>query len=347
MKKILFKAVIFILLCSMLFCGCAKKPKRELIYENANINSDSAVFHFLDVGQGDCTLITYGENAILIDAGTYESGWKICEYLKNYGIKTIDFFIGTHPHEDHLGGAASVLTMFDVKKVFLNGETSSSLFFERFTDALIEKEITPHIPDINKEYTVGPFIIEFISPAEDFGDTNNNSLVCTVKYKDIKALFTGDSEQIVESYLLRHDASVSADILKVGHHGSRNASSKAFLREVNPTVAVIECGKDNSYGHPHKETLERLKQIDTTVFRTDEDGVVIITTDGNDLYYSSAVIAVPQENDYTQNFIGNIKSFVLHTAECKSLPAENNSIYFETKDEALAKGYKPCGNCKP
>lgn len=171
-----------------------------------------------------------------------------------------------------------------------------------------------------------------------------------VKYKDIKVLVTGDIERPVESYLVNHDKDLSADILKVAHHGSRNGSSSEFLRKVNPAIAVIQCGKDNSYGHPHYEVLKRLENTHANVLRTDENGTIVIRTDGKRLYNASeeVVSKTPVENDEIQKqFIGNIKSMVVHSYQCKNLPSENNRIYFKTKEEALDMKYKPCGNCKP
>ena len=344
------KLLLLLLIIPLILCACSQAPRSVLTTEKIVESEDSAQFHFIDVGQGDCTLIRSGDTSILVDCGTYESGGKLCEYLQNLGIKSIDYLIGTHPHEDHLGGSSAVLRMFNVKNVFLNGEMSSSYFFERMVDVLEAKNITPYIPDIGKTYTSGPFEFEFLSPETDFGDENHNSLVVMVKYKDINTLITGDIERPVESYLVNHNKDLSADILKVAHHGSRNGSSSEFLREVNPTIAVIQCGKDNSYGHPHYEALKRFENTRAKVLRTDENGTIVIRTDGKTLYNASeeVVSKKPAENDDKQKcFIGNIKSMVLHSPQCSNLPSENNRIYFDTKEEALDMKYKPCGNCNP
>ncbi len=344
------KLLLLLIIISLILCACHPSHRSPITTEKIGENDDTAQFHFIDVGQGDCTLIRSGETSILIDCGTYESGGRLCEYLQNLGIKSIDYLIGTHPHEDHLGGSSAVLRLFDVKNVFLNGEMSSSYFFERMVDVLEQKNITPYIPDIGKKYTAGPFEFEFLSPETDFGDENHNSLVVMVKYKDIKTLVTGDIERPVESYLVNHGKDLSADILKVAHHGSRNGSSSEFLRKVNPSIAVIQCGKDNSYGHPHYEVLKRLENTRASVLRTDENGSIVIRTDGKKLYNASEEV-VPKEStengDKQKSFIGNIKSMVVHSRKCRNLPSENNRIYFDTKEEALNINYKPCGNCNP
>lgn len=344
------KLSLFLVFVLLILCACSPLHRTTLTAEEIGESPDTAQFHFIDVGQGDCTLIRSGETSILIDCGTYESGGKLCEYLQNSGIKSIDYLIGTHPHEDHLGGSSAVLRLFDVKNVFLNGEMSSSYFFERMVDVLEQKNITPYVPEIGETYTAGPFEFEFLSPETDFSDENHNSLVVMVKYKDIRTLVTGDIERPVESYLINQGKNLSADILKVAHHGSRNGSSAEFLRKVNPSIAVIQCRKDNSYGHPHYETLKRFESTNATVLRTDIDGTIVIRTDGEKLYNASEEI-LPKEpeeiNEEEKKFIGNIKSKVVHSPQCRNLPSENNRIYFSTKNEALNMQYKPCGNCSP
>ena len=339
---------VFFLVGLLLISGCAASPHSETSKNEILESSETAQFHFIDVGQGDCTLIYSDDTVILIDAGTYESGSNTCNYIKNLGIDTIDYFIGSHPHEDHIGGAAAVLTLFDVENVFMNGEFTTSYAFEKMVDVMLRKNITPVIPEINKSYDAGPFKLKFISPENDYKDTNNNSLVLSITYKDIKALFTGDCERMVESYLVNSDKKLSADILKVAHHGSRDSSSSDFLEKVSPTVAVIQCGKDNSYGHPHKETLERLSRTNAQIFRTDESGTIILRTDGIKIYNTSGEEQnksqqVEKETDY----IGNINSRVFHRKTCKNLPSEKNRIGFATIEEAIENNYKACGNCNP
>lgn len=308
-----------------------------------------AKFHFIDVGQGDCILIQGKDTNILIDAGTTQSGNIIYKYLKNLEISYLDYFIGTHPHEDHLGGAASVLSSIDVGKVFLNPDTSTSYFYEKFLNTLIDKNITPVLPDMDCVYEIGPFGVKFLSPLKDFGNANDNSLVLTVQFGKIKALFTGDAERAVEAELIQTNSNISADILKIGHHGSRYASSAEFLNAVFPDVSVIQCGVGNSYGHPHKEALERLKNIGSTVLRTDSEGTIVLITDGETIWKETGEIY--EKNEETPllplTYIGNVKTKIFHTEECPNLPTEKNSTEFASRDDAISLGYKECKNCNP
>lgn len=342
------RLTVCVLLIMLLFTACTHSADYNA---DAGVESiqGSAQFHFIDVGQGDCTLIRSGDTNIMIDAGTWESGSIICEYLSDLDIDYLDCFIGSHPHEDHLGGGAAVLSNVDVGTVYLNGETSSSYFFERFADVLLDEEITPLIPEIGFIYDIGPFRLEFLSPEVDFGDTNDNSLVLTVEYGDVRALFTGDAERSVEAELVKSGKNISADILKVGHHGSRYSSSAEFLNRVYPDIAVIQSGSGNSYGHPHEEAIERIEACGAEILRCDNLGTVVLSTDGKSIYRATGEVYEEKEEREAleQVYIGNKKSKIFHCETCPNLPGDKNRIVFNERENAVSAGYSPCGNCNP
>lgn len=344
MNKRKLKVIILVIVLILALCTTLPKlfaPENELISV-----SGEAVFHFIDVGQGDCIFLQSENANILIDAGTYSSGSIVYRYLKNLGVDHLDYFINTHPHEDHLGGASTVLTSIKVGTVFVNGESSEGYHYERFLDTLLSKDISPVIPDLDCIYEVGDFRIKFLSPIEYSDDANDNSLVFTVQFGNIKALFTGDAERSVEAQLLENSELIDADILKVGHHGSRYASSSAFLNAVSPSVSVIQCGEGNSYGHPHEEALERLDKV-ATVLRTDKDNTVILRTDGKTIINSSGEEFKTQETSLEVVYIGNKNSKTFHSEACANLPSEKNRVIFASRDDAVNSGYKVCGNCNP
>lgn len=347
-KRRIFLPLILIL---VLLASCYSPLVKTSVMtsEEITLNENTAQFHFLDVGQGDCILIRDFTTTILIDAGTTQSGPDICDYLKNLDIDYIDCFIGTHPHEDHIGGASAVLSSFDVGDVFLNGYVSESYAFERLVDTMISEKITPYFPDINSPYNYGKFTVEFFSPVEDFGDGNNNSLLSKIRYGNISALMTGDCERPVESYLIKNNIDIRSDILKVGHHGSRYASSNDFLNIVSPDVAVIQCGKDNSYGHPHQEALERISGHFAQILRTDTRGTIVLNTDGTKIYASDGTEYINTQKSVKTEilFIANKKSKIFHVETCPNLPSESNRIILSSREDAEKQGYKPCGNCFP
>lgn len=339
--KLRILSLILIVFLMISGCTASSGGKNEVSVPDAG-----AVFHFIDVGQGDCTLIQTSDTVILIDAGTAEAGSRVYNYLKDNGVKQIDCFILTHPHEDHMGGAATVLSGIDVGTIFVSADTSDSYFYERFLDVVLDKNINMEFPDMDCVYDYGSVRVKFLSPKTDYGDLNQNCLVTMIEVGNTKALFMGDAERIVEK-TITEEYNIKADILKVGHHGSRNGTSYAFLNEVLPAVSVIQCGKDNSYGHPHKEALDRLKKTNSQILRCDKDGDIILKTDGNKIYDENDIEIKSNASAIDFNYIGNKKSKVFHTEECPNLPGSKNSIIFKDRSEAVNKGYKPCGNCNP
>ena len=344
--------LLILLIIAIFFTSCTDLSSSTSHFGDDNKitqGKDTATFHFIDVGQGDSILIQSGDTNILIDAGTTQSSSVIYKYLRNLNIDYLDYFIGTHPHEDHLGGAALVLSSIDVGTVFINSDTSSSYFYEKFIDTLINKNIKPILPNLDCVYEIGPFRIKFLSPTKDFGNANDNSLVLKVQFDKVTALFTGDAERAVEKELIKAKSNINSDILKVGHHGSRYASSAEFLNAVSPEVSVIQCGSGNSYGHPHEEALQRLENIGSAVLRTDEEGSIVLITDGKTIKRSTGEIY--EKNEQTPHialtYIGNIKSKIFHTEECPNLPGEKNRTVFTSREDAIALGYKECGNCNP
>lgn len=341
------KTRFFALILSLVIILCSCNQNVTSLPDTSAL-SEEALFHFIDVGQGDCTLIQTKDATVLIDAGTSDAGTTVYNYIKNLGIDYIDCFIITHPHEDHLGGSSKITDGFDIGHIYVNGETSESFAFEKFIDSVTKNNITPEVPSFESVYNFGSLRIKFLSPTDYYEDDNDNSLVTSVEYKSTKALFMGDAEKDVENTLLQSH-NIDADILKVSHHGSRNASANTFLKEVSPRVCVIQCGKDNSYGHPHKETLERLHKVCPSVLRTDEEGNIIIRSDGAFLYDTDGneFPEISQLPDEKITYIGNKKSKVFHTEECPNLPGEKNRVIFIDPGDAELKGYKPCGNCNP
>ena len=217
------------------------------------------------------------------------------------------------------------------------------------------------MPNVGDTFNIGSATVTVLGPTKEYTDPNNNSIVLRVEYGDTTFLFTGDMEQTAEEDLLNSGADVKADVLKVGHHGSSTSTSYRFLREVEPTYAVISCGQYNSYGHPHEETLSKLRDADVTVYRTDLQGDITCRSDGKTLTWETAKSATSEELNPTiadgsgqmstgsseEPYIGNINSQTFHTPTCKNLPKESNRITFSNREEAVNAGYHPCGTCKP
>ncbi|QSX07114.1 MBL fold metallo-hydrolase [Sedimentibacter sp. zth1] len=308
----------------------------------------------MDVGQGDCILLTNSDQVMLIDAGDVGAGQVIIPYLKSRGIKKIDYLLLTHPHKDHIGSAVDVIDSFDIGTIYMSGKLATTKTFEKLLDKIDDKSIETIIPDVEDKISFGDCDTQIIGPVKEYDDLNNNSLVLKITYGNTRFLFTGDMEKESEMDIIETKISLKADVLKVAHHGSSGSSTGKFLNEVNPEISIISCGKDNDYGHPHAELLDKLTNIKSQVYRTDVSETVVVISDGNNIKINNdTVIMQPDNNDKIIDkennmvYIGNKNSKKFHLESCNSLPKESNRVYFKTREEAIEKGYEPCSRCNP
>lgn len=247
-----------------------------------DVGDGALAVHFIDVGQADSILITLKDAAMLIDAGNNEDNQLVVDYIKEKGISTLDYVIATHSHEDHIGGMDAVIKTFDVKSVIMPRVESTTKTFEDVVEAILNKglKVTPPVP--GTKYLLGEAEFTIFAPnSEAYEDTNDYSVVVKLRYGSTSFLFTGDAGFESEEEMLEMGYDLRADVLKVGHHGSKYSTSMKFLQAVKPQIAVISVGKDNQYGHPATETLQRLRQAGVKIYRTDESGTIIATSDGN------------------------------------------------------------------
>ncbi|MTI69236.1 MAG: MBL fold metallo-hydrolase [Firmicutes bacterium] len=247
-------------------------------FESSNKNIK---IHFIDVGQADSIFIDNGDFDILIDAGNNEDGDLVVNYLKKLNTDDIDLLVATHQHEDHIGGLDDVINNFKVKKVIDSGEDYTSKTYKDYIKAVEDEKNVEFIEDSDMDINLGNALFKVIETGDNYDNTNDNSVVTMLDYKDIEILFTGDMESSIENKNL--DKFSDIDLLKIAHHGSHSSSSKEFLDIIKPEYAIISCGEDNRYNHPHKETLNKLNDRDVKVFRTDILGNIIVTTNGETL----------------------------------------------------------------
>lgn len=245
--------------------------------ENISIHTGSSVIskipndgnlrvYCLDVGQGDSILVVNENKTMLIDASTNQMGSKVVQYLKDLGITKIDYLIGTHPHEDHIGGLDDVIKNFEIGKIYMPKKQSNTKTFEDVLAAVKSKKLKISSPTIGEKFKVGNAECEVMSVKNNAENLNDCSIVIQMNYYGVNYLFTGDMESNIEESRNWNQV----DILKVGHHGSKTGSSKKFLDQIKPKVALISCGKGNDYGHPHDAAIKRLENIGAKIYRTDE-----------------------------------------------------------------------------
>ena len=232
--------------------------------------------YFFDVGQADSILVMNEGKTMLIDAGNNIDGEMLVQNLKTLGITRIDYLIGTHPHEDHIGGLDNIIKNFEIGTIYMPKVQANTKTFEDVLDAVKEKELTITTPKINDTFTIGQVECQVLAVDNNAKNLNLASIVIQMKFDDMTYLFTGDAEKEVEEKMLKATKDIKANILKVGHHGSNTSSSKEFIQAVAPEIAVISVGKDNSYGHPSQEVTERLEEKGSKIYRTDEVGNIFI-----------------------------------------------------------------------
>lgn len=237
--------------------------------------SELQIYYF-DVGQAD-SIFVYNEDAtMLIDAGNNSDGKLICDYLQSLGISKIDYLVGTHPHEDHIGGLDDVINSFEIGTIYMPKKSATTDTFEDVISAIDNNDLKVKSPKVGTIFNVGSAECEVMAVDDNAKDANLASICIEMTFGNQKYLFTGDMENENEKYRSWNDV----DVLKVAHHGSNSSSSKAFLKQVNPEVAIISCEEENDYGHPHKEVLERLKEMECEVYRTDLLGTILLKSDG-------------------------------------------------------------------
>lgn len=272
-KKFSFFLIILLLISILYYSPSYSIPNYDFI------------IHYIDVGQGDSALVQTNNKNLLIDAGTPDSSESLINYLKNLGIKNIDFVVATHPHADHIGGMQSILKEFNVSYFCAPKVTENTDIFKNMIKALKENNISINILSYSHPIDLGENTkVEIYSPSNnEYDNINNYSSLLKISYGKTSFLFTGDAEAEIEMEVLKLNKDLKSDVLKVGHHGSITSTTDSFLKEVSPKIAIISSGLDNSYGHPSSQILKKLSDNKSEIFRTDEDGTIILTSDGNSI----------------------------------------------------------------
>ncbi len=319
---------------------------------NAQVTSlNNIKVHYIDVGQGDSELIQIGNQNILIDAGCNDN--KSLNYLKSQGITKLDYVLATHPHEDHIGGMTSVINNFEIGEFYAPKVTHTTRTFENMVKALQNKGLKITAPNVGDTLTIGNATMQFLAPnSATYQDMNNYSIACKLKYGNTSYVFMGDAESLSEGEILAKQLDISADVLKLAHHGSHSSTSQAFLDKVNPKYAIVSCGKGNDYGHPHQETIDKLNKKGIEILRTDVSGTIISTSDGNNINFNVNTNTTPNTGNTTNDnnpdtksntvWVANKTAKVYHSSkECSNM---KNPTQISLSN-AQEKGLKPCSKC--
>jgi competence protein ComEC len=262
--------------------------KKAVAVEGNQANSTMEV-HFIDVGQADCILIESAGEYMLIDAGNNEDGTLVTNYLKEEGVSKLKYVITTHPHEDHIGGMDDVINSFPIDTIFMPDVVHTTKTFEDVLTAISENNLEITIPETGEQYWIGNANFIMIAPnRNDYGDNlNNYSIGIKLVNGSNSFLMCGDAEEEAETDILNNGIDISAQVYKASHHGSSTGTSEEFLEAISPGYAVITCGAENDYGHPHKETLEKFEDMGIEVYRTDLNGTIVAVSNGIDITFTS------------------------------------------------------------
>lgn len=278
-------SIILILFLLVSLSGCSKKEVQKV-----STSGGSLEVHYIDVGQADSILIkTPSGKNLLIDAGNNDDSDLVVNYLKSEGIKKLDGVIGTHPHEDHIGGLDVVIDTFDIDKVYLPKASSTTRTFKDVLSSIKNKNLKIIRAKKGVKLDLGNEIkAEILAPNKDkYEETNNYSAVLKLEYGDTSFLFTGDAEKEVEEEILASGTNIDIDVLKLGHHGSSSSTTAEFLKKTSPNYIVISVGNDNKYGHPHQETIDKINKLNVPIYRTDKNGTIVAFSDGQKITFKT------------------------------------------------------------
>jgi competence protein ComEC len=279
MKK--FNKIIILLVTLVIGIYYIYVSQNSYSIKNVSNEITGIKVRFIDVGQADSILIETSNQKMLIDAGNIEDGKKLVNYFKDLGINEFNYVIGTHAHEDHIGGMSDIINNFKVDRFLMPDVITTTKTFEDTLDALNSKSIKFETPSIGDTYSMDDAIIKVVYVGTDEDNLNNDSIVLKMNYKNIKFLFMGDATTSVEKEIMNDD--LKADILKVGHHGSNTSTSSDFLKKVKPSYAIVSVGLNNTYNLPSSKIVDRLKKQNISVYRTDESGTINVTSDGDNI----------------------------------------------------------------
>lgn len=336
--------------------------------------------HFLDVGQGAAVLFQIGNQVLVFDGGDRETSSFVVSYLKKQGIQQVDVMIASHYDADHINGLVGILNVFPVKQVYDAKYTTDTRVYQSFKKYIQDNSIPEDVPGMRQSIQVGDATITFIAP-KSYGhaEVNDDSICIRVQFGETSFVIMGDSSADAEQQILSQD--LASDVFYASHHGSNGSNSKTLLSNVSPEFVVISCGADNSYGHPGDNTLNRVKATSAELYRTDKQGTIVATSDGQSIQWSQdpcndftpgettspttaattvATVAPttaattqpapPPSSGDARAYVLNTNTMKFHYPSCSSAadisPANRQDVNL-TRQEIIDMGYVPCKRCDP
>lgn len=324
--------------------------------------------HFIDVGQGDAILIRCDEETMLIDGGPSNQSETVYNYLRNHNVQRLECVLATHPHEDHIGGISAALNAVPVDLLLTPVLSySNSKPFDSMMKYADRQGTVVSVPQTGDTIALGEAKITVLHTWPEAWTENDMSVVVYLQYRSFSAILTGDAESMSEYMILDAWPGLQATLLKVGHHGSQTSTTDEFVRTVRPKYAVISCGRQNEYGHPHQQVLNTLKKYEAEVYRTDLQGTIVFQVNENSEITIATERSIKEENKVylspegpvsrsitteagELHYVINERTRKFHLDTCPSagkISKKNRKEYTCTREELIMNGYTPCGECKP
>ena len=344
----------------LLSLGCLSETRTGAAPASPSSPAAPLRIHFLDVGQGDAAWVQVpGGGNLLVDGGPSGAGPRVIAALKAGGVTRLDWVVGSHPHEDHIGGLVDVLRELPVSQALDPAYNHGTALQRTYLELFKTKSIKANRARAGQTFELGGGTrLEILAPREPLltntkADANNNSIVMRLVHGETRVIFTGDMENAERERLLKEakPEQLRSQVLKVSHHGSHNGTDPAFLRAVAPDYAVISLGKGNDYGHPHRETLDELASANVRVLRTDEAGTIVFESNGATIRPignpadTKTVTTPPSMGPLKGEVIANRNSKVYHRPDCASRPSAANQVKLSSAAQADKEGYRPHKAC--
>lgn len=375
-KRTIIRVLLAVLAAAFVCVGCGTLVGNETgtvdgAWDLADSGENEMEVHFIDVGQGDATLIKAAGHNMLIDAGDNNHGTMVQLYLKKQGVEKLDYLVLTHVDEDHIGGADVIISKLDIENIFIGDFPKNNKTYRELLDSMAYKHMDYSIPKVGSEYRLGAARFTILAPNDTYEDANNSGIALILEHGEQSFLFSGDCEKEAEADILANGIDLHVDVYKAGHHGSSTSSSEAFLDAMTPKFAIISCAENNSYGHPHAETMNHLRERKIKVFRTDEQGSIVAYSDGENLTWNCSPSESWQQGEKTQadgaqgnagnqkvTYAVNAGNGKIHiVGACAATGdgegAMKHPVYFDTYEEAESYAMETapeaeqrrCGNC--
>lgn len=321
--------------------------------------------YFFDVGMADCALIRCNDEYALMDCGNTADGKLILDYLNKNNITKLKYLYLSHPHEDHIGGAALIVNNIEIETCLMPDRVVTTNIFEKLVDALLDKNVETISPKANDEFALGGGKLKILACDNENKELNSTSIVALFTYDEFDVLFTGDATTEIENQILSwYEFDDDIEVLKLAHHGSKTSNSMKYLEAVNPENIVISVGRGNSYGLPKAEIISRINKLDTELYRTDEGNTVYVTSDGSMYMMQYEDIILDGDGDGNNvtddlqlvscskeeaNFIASETGEKYHKLDCSYAKkiSEEKAIYFATSEDAINGGFEKCKTCNP